>query len=91
MGGKQMIDIFIKAEILQIYIFKNKKKSPQSFKNQEILLFKVKKIFFSNLTVPLWGPPEGTVFHTIFPGNIFCVKRPQLSETAKIRVITPGP
>ena len=37
-----------------------------SFKNQEILIFKVKKIFCSNLTVPLWGPPEGTVFHTIF-------------------------
>ena len=25
-----------------------------------------------------------------FPGKIFCVKRPQLSETAKIRAITPG-
>ena len=55
-----------------------------SLENQEILLFKVKKkIFFSNLTVPLWRPPEGTVFHTIFSGKIFCVTRPQLSETAK--------
>ena len=39
----------------------------------------------------LWGPPsQVAAFHTIFPGKIFCLKRPQLSETEKIRAITPG-
>ena len=71
--------------------FKTEKNLLLSFKNQEILLLKVKKIFFLNLTVSLWGPPsQGTVFHTIFPGKIFYVKRPQLSDAPKIRTIIPS-
>ena len=33
------------------------------------------------------GTPQGTASHTIFPEKIFYVKRPQLSETVKIRTI----
>ena len=55
------------AEVLQISIF-YKKKLLLSFEDQEILLFKVKKIFFSNLTVPLWGPP-GDSFSYDFSGK----------------------
>ena len=48
---------------------------------------KVIKVLFSKLTV---SPPWVEFLKLIFPGKIFCVKRPQLSETAKIRAITPG-
>ena len=78
------------AEILQISIFENKKKSPQFFKNQEILLFKVKKIFFSNLTVPLWGPPEGIVFRTIFSAKNILRKKTLAIRNSKNQSLNPG-
>ena len=84
------IDILIIATSLQMFIFDNETILHLSFENQEILQFKVKKIFFSNLTVPLWGPPRGQFFIRFFRGRYFAYKRPQLSETAKIRAITPG-
>ena len=78
------------AEVLQVPSFHNRKKLLLSFKNQEILLFKV-NFFFKSDGPTLGTPPQGTVFHTIFfSGKILFVKRPQLSETAKIRAITPG-
>ena len=30
------------------------------------------------------GSSTDTVFHTNFPGNIFCVKRPHLTKTSKL-------
>ena len=62
------------AQVLQIPFFITEKILLLSFKNQEILLFKVKKVCFSNLTFE----------------KLFFVKRPQLSNAPKIRTITPS-
>ena len=54
------------------------------------LFLTTEKIYFIKSDGLTLGTPEGTAFHTIFSGMIFCVKRPQLSETAKIRAIIQG-
>ena len=66
------------AQVLQIPFFITEKNSLLSFKNQEILLFKVKKIFFLNLTVP-----QGTVFLTIFSGKDILRKKTSAIECTK--------
>ena len=47
---------------------------------KELKQFKVEWDVFGNLTIQIWGPLTGRAFHTIFPQEIFEVKRPQLSE-----------
>ena len=43
-----------------------------------------RKIIFKILTISLWGPFTGIIIHTNFQGQIFCAKRPQVSETVKL-------
>ena len=78
------------TEILEISFFENKKKNFTFIfqKSGDIAIQSEKKFFFKS-DGPTLGTLQRTVFHTIFPGKVFCVKRPQLPETAKIGAITP--
>ena len=54
-----------------------------SFKNQEILQFKVTKRIFSNLTVSLWGP-LGYSFYCFFEKNISRKKTSAIGNTKNL-------
>ena len=53
------------------------------------IAFESDKRIFLNLRLSLWGPP-GYCLSCDFSPKILCVKRPQLSETAKNRTKIPS-
>ena len=75
--------------MLQISIVDNKNNKNLSIiqKSVVIAIQSDKKFIFKSDGITLG--PQGTAFHTIFSGKIICVKRPQLSKTAKNRTIAP--
>ena len=72
--------------IMQTSDFISKRIKYLLVKAKKLFIFKEKEILFLNLTVSLRRPLLGTPNHITFPGKIFHVKRPQPSETTKIRL-----
>ena len=59
-----------------------------SFKTKKSLIFKVQNQFFLTIRSDFGAPYRGPRIILFFSGNMFHVKRPQLSETTKIITIT---
>ena len=76
---------------LQIIIFYDRKNFTPIISKSGDIANQSEENIFSNLTVSLWGPPRVQFsIRFFFPGKIFYVKRPQLSDAPKIGTITPS-
>ena len=91
-GGKQFSKkiFFIIAELHQISIFDNRKQIFLSFKNQEILQFKVTKKIFLESDGLTMGTPAGYSFPYDFFGKNILRKKTSAIGCTKIRTITPS-
>ena len=54
------------------------------------MLFKVKKICFSNLMVPLWGPSRGQLHKRFFSGKDILRKKTSAIKNSKNQRHNPG-
>ena len=78
------------GKLLQISIFQNRKNFTLIIqKSGDIAIQSEENIFFKSDGLTSETPPGYSFPYDFFPGKLFCVKRPQLSETAKFRTKTP--
>ena len=92
MGGKQFSTQIFSSwrKYLKSLFLTTVKKITSIFQKSVDIVIQSEKIFFSNLTVPLWGPSEGTVFHTIFTGKDILRKTTSAIRHSKNQSHNPG-